>query len=425
VAAIPEANRVPFSLSETVRRMRTYGDVALAITLWVLVPFQAAAWAIYGESGSGDLKWEALSLPLLALAVPITLRYGDALRPKAESLASLGLAVNMAVFVVGAFAWERDGLVTGVVSGSLFALGAIGITLIYGILKFGHFAHGDSMMLSAYLAFMFLTGDVAGEAQNKDVQVLPFSTADLPGAAGDIWRFSFGYSLLLAMGLAALIMAGLLIALDRTVYGPLRRRGSGIVTYSIASLGLALVIRSLMLIFWGSDPRFYSPGIRRSTELPFEIHILYDQIFILGMAFAMMAALYLLLYRTKLGKSMRAMSDNADLSRICGINTEHTVMWTWAVSGAFVAIAGVMLGLQTQLRPELGFIILLPLFASAILGGVGSPQGALIGGLLIGIVQETSVTTGIVDPGYKFSVAAIVLIVILLVRPRGLFGRSQ
>ena len=407
---------------EAFRRFRNFGDVATALALWSLAPYHAAAWLIAGEAGSDNLYLETLALPLLAVLFPVTLRYGNAIRPHVDRIAASGLAFNLIVFVIGAFIWERDGLVTGTVIGSLFALGAIGITLVYGILKFGHFAHGDAMMLSAYLAFMFFTGNIAGEAQRSDVQLLPLSTGDLPGATTRIWEFSFGYSLLVAMGLAAMLMAGLLIALDRAVYGPLRRRRSGIVTFSIASLGLALMIRSLMLILWGSDPRFYSPGIRKATDLPFDIRILYDQLFILAMAFLLMAAIYLLLYRTKLGKTMRAMSDNAELARVSGINTDHTVMWTWAVAGALVAIAGVMLGLQTQLRPELGFIIILPLFASAILGGVGSPHGALAGGLIIGIVQETSVTSGILDSGYKFSVAAIVLVIILLVRPTGLFG---
>jgi branched-chain amino acid transport system permease protein/neutral amino acid transport system permease protein len=132
--------------------------------------------------------------------------------------------------------------------------------------------------------------------------------------------------------------------------------------------------------------------------------------------------LYFFLYRTTMGKAMRATSDNADLARVSGIDTERIVTWMWIVAGLLVAVAGVMLGLQAQLKPELGFIILLPLFAAAVLGGVGSPQGALVGGLLIGVIQEVAVTSGIVEPGYKFSVALVVLILVLLIRPRGLFG---
>ncbi len=333
-----------------------------------------------------------------------------------------GLWLAIGLFLVWSFIAERDSLVVGIVTGSLFALGAIGITLIYGILKWGHFAHGDSMMLSGYLAFTFLTGSIAGASQSGDIEFLPLTTSDLPGATDKLWNFSFGYALLVAMALAAVVTGALLVALDRGIYGPLRRRGSGIVVYSIAALGVSLILRSLMLIFWGSDPRFYSGGIRKATDLPFDIRILYDQIFILAAAIILMAAIYVLLYWTKLGKAMRAMSDNADLARISGINTDRIVVWTWAISGVLVAVAGVMLGLQTQLRPELGFIILVPLFASAILGGVGRPHGALVGGLLIGVFQEVSVGAGVFDPGYKFTVAAILLVAILLIRPQGLFG---
>jgi branched-chain amino acid transport system permease protein len=362
----------------------------------------------------------------MATAEATALSVGDQLRDYWRAAVPVitgpGLWVAIALFLVWSFIAERDSLVTGIVTGSLFALGAIGITLIYGILKWGHFAHGDSMMLSGYLAFTFLTGGIAGAAQSGDVELLPITTSDLPGAEDKIWNFSFGYALLLAMVLAAGLTAVMLVALDRGIYGPLRRRGSGIVVYSIAALGVALILRSLMLIFWGSDPRFYSGGIRKTTDLPFDIRILYDQIFILAAAIALMIAIYVLLYRTKLGKAMRAMSDNADLARISGINTDRIVVWTWAISGVLVAVAGVMLGLQTQLRPELGFIILVPLFASAILGGVGSPHGALVGGLLIGAFQEVSVGAGLFDPGYKFTVAVFVLVAILLLRPHGLFG---
>jgi branched-chain amino acid transport system permease protein/neutral amino acid transport system permease protein len=361
-------------------------------------------------------------------AAPTT-GFGDRLRDYGRIalnwIAGPGLWVAIGLFLVWSFIEERDSLVVGIVTGSLFALGAIGITLIYGILKWGHFAHGDSMMLSGYLAFTFLTGSIAGASQSGDVELLPVTTSDLPGATEDIWNFSFGYGLLVAMVLAAVATGVMLIALDRGIYRPLRRRGSGIVVYSIAALGVALVLRSLMLIFWGSDPRFYSGGIRKAVDLPFDIRILYDQIFILAAAFAVMAAMYALLYWTKLGKAMRAMSDNADLARISGINTDRIVVWLWAIAGVLVAIAGVMLGLQTQLRPELGFIILVPLFASAILGGVGSPQGALVGGLLIGAFQEVSVGAGLFDPGYKFTVSIFVLVAILLLRPRGLFGVTQ
>ena len=121
---------------------------------------------------------------------------------------------------------------------------------------------------------------------------------------------------------------------------------------------------------------------------------------------------------------MRAMSDNADLAQVSGINTDQIVTWTWVIGGGLVAVAGVLLALQAQLKPELGFALLLPLFAATILGGIGSPQGAFVGGMIIGITQEVTVAQDLIDisPGYKFSVAFIILILILLLRPRGLFG---
>jgi branched-chain amino acid transport system permease protein/neutral amino acid transport system permease protein len=371
-------------------------------------------------------------LAVEATAARSETRLRDHWRAVSGVLAGPGLWAVIALFLVYSFTNERDALATGVITGAVFALGAIGITLIYGVLKFGHFAHGDSMMLSAYLAFFFLTGVIAGESQSDNVSGLPANLGDLPGATDKIWEFSFGYGLLLAMLVAAVFTALLLILLDRGVYGPLRRRHSGIVTFSIASLGLSLIIRSVMLIFWGGDPRFYSSGLRNATDLPLDIRILYDQIFIIIVAVVLMAAIYVLLYRTKLGKAMRAMADNADLARVSGIDTDRVVVWTWAVSGALVAVAGVMLGLQAQLKPELGFIIMIPLFAAAILGGIGSPHGALVGGLLIGIFQEVAVTLdlefirdGFPPPGYKFSIAAIVLVAILFIRPQGLFGAKQ
>jgi branched-chain amino acid transport system permease protein len=324
------------------------------------------------------------------------------------------------LFGLWALIAETDAFAIGVVTGSVLALGAIGLTLIYGVLKFAHFAHGDSMMLAAYLAFFVLTGVVVGE--RTDTKVLPWTVSDLPGATKPILDFSFGYGLLIAMAIAAVIMAAVFIALDRLVYRPLRQRGSGIVIFAIASLGVAIAMRSLILIFWASFARFYVPGIRPTTDLPFGVRIVTDQIFIFGAAIVMAALVYLLLFRSKLGKAMRATADNPELALASGINTDRVITWTWIIGGILVGIAGVMLALQAQLKPELGFILLLPLFAASILGGIGSPQGAFVGAMIVGITEEVAVTLGFLSPGYKFSVAFVILVFILLLRPQGLFG---
>lgn len=346
-----------------------------------------------------------------------------------ETAAGAGLWTLIVAFLIYAVIEQRDALTVGVVAGSIFALGAVGLTLIYGVLKFGHFAHGDMMMCSAYVAFFFLFGHIVGARPSDSVTILPVTVNDLPGADSDIWKLSFGYGLFIAMALAAVVMAALFIGLDRLVYRPLRRRKSGIVIFSIAALGLAIATRATVLMVYGPNPRVYSPGIRQRVSLPFDIHLLADQVFILGVAITVTIIVYLLLFQTRLGKAMRAMADNPDLARVSGIDTERIVVLTWIVAGALVAVAGVLLGLQAQLDPQIGFVLLLPLFASAILGGVGSPQGAFFGGMIIGMVQEVAVSVhlnfirdGFPGPGYKFSVAFIILILILLLRPRGLFG---
>jgi branched-chain amino acid transport system permease protein/neutral amino acid transport system permease protein len=354
----------------------------------------------------------------------------DRLRARGDQLALAGLWLAIAVFGTWAILTRTDAFAVGVVTGSVLALGAIGLTLIYGILKFAHFAHGDSMMLAGYIAFFALTGTVVGE--RTDTQPLPWSLSDLPGATSRIpWPgegdFSFGYGLLLAALAAAAAMVLIFVGLDRLVYRPLRRRRSGIVTFAIASLGIAIAMRSLMLIFWAPRPRFYAPGIRPTTDLPFDVRIVTDQIFIFIAAVVLAGLVYLLLFRTKLGKAMRAMSDNSDLAQVSGINTDQIVTWTWLIGGGLVAVAGVLLALQAQLKPELGFVLLLPLFAATILGGIGSPQGAFVGAMIVGITQEVFANFGPdigISSGYKFSVAFVILILVLLLRPRGLFGEK-
>lgn len=351
-------------------------------------------------------------------------RLRDRLRDYEQVAGQLITGPALFLFFIGLGIWaliaETDAFAIGVVTGSVLALGAIGLTLIYGVLKFAHFAHGDSMMLAAYLAFFVLTGTIVGE--RTDTNILPRSINDLPGATEPILDFSFGYGLFIAMGIAGLVMAVVFVVLDRLVYRRLRLRRSGIVMFAIASLAIAIAMRSLILIFWASSPRFYVPGIRPTTDLPFGVRIVTDQIFIFFAAIVLAALVYVLLFRTKLGKAMRAMADNPDLALVSGINVDQVVVWTWVIGGALVGIAGVMLALQAQLKPELGFVLLLPLFAATILGGIGHPQGAFVGAMIVGISQEVAVTLGFLSPGYKFSIAFVILILILILRPRGLFG---
>ncbi|MGQ9571596.1 MAG: branched-chain amino acid ABC transporter permease [Dehalococcoidia bacterium] len=344
-------------------------------------------------------------------------RIRDRHRAVFDIVGGAGLWVLFAGLFIAALVLYRQLFVVGIIFGSIIALGAIGLTLIYGIMKFAHFAHGDMMMLSAYVAFFVLSGRIMGERAEVD---LDWGLDRLPGATDRLGSLSFGYGLLLAMVVALVFTVALFIVLDRVIYRRLRHRGSGIVIFAMVSLGIAIAVRSLILMLWGPDPKFYVRGIFAAHEFPFGIRLKADQIFIFATVVIVVTLVYLLLFRTRVGKAMRATSDNADLARVSGIDTDQVIMWTWAIGAALVAVAGVLLAIQAQLKPELGFTILLPLFAATILGGIGSPQGALVGAMIVGVTQEVSVE--FVAPGYKFAVAFVLLILILLVRPQGLFG---
>lgn len=300
-------------------------------------------------------------------------------------------------------------MVDGLVLGSVIALGAVGITLVYGVLRFAHFAHGDMMSLGAYLV-LFLGVGVLGRWEPLGRNLGPLS---------------FGWGFLLGLVGAALLTAGVSLALDRLFYRPLRQRRAGLVILAIASLGIAILLRSVIYIAWGPQPRFYTPGIQEFWRGPLGIRVRPDHLFILGVALALVAGLYLFLEKTRVGKALRAMADNPDLARVCGINTDLMVLWTWGLVASLAAVAGALLGVQSHLTPEMGAFNLIPLFAATILGGIGSPYGALVGAFIIGLVQQlfAGLVPPFISPAYKSGAAFLILFLLLLVRPKGLFRR--
>jgi branched-chain amino acid transport system permease protein/neutral amino acid transport system permease protein len=298
--------------------------------------------------------------------------------------------------------------VYGLVHGSIIALGAIGLTLVFGIIRFANFAHGDLMSAGAFLALFLVTG--------------LFSWLGIPD--NNFGPLSFGWRMLLAFPISMLCVGFVAILLDRILYQRLRRKGSGPVMLAISSLGAAFIIRMLLLIFWGADSLFYKPGLmRHALELPLGIKIRPDQIFIVIVVLLLITLLHLFLQKTKLGKAMRSMADNIELARISGIDTEMIIMLTWGIGGALAAAAGMLYGIDVQLNPYMGWNFLIPLFAATILGTIGNVYGALVGGLVIGVVQQVS--TAFLLPTYKPAVAFIIMILILLIRPKGIFGGSS
>ncbi|MBB4265040.1 branched-chain amino acid ABC transporter permease [Roseospira visakhapatnamensis] len=272
----------------------------------------------------------------------------------------------------------------GVVLGSILTLGAIGVSLIYGILRFAHFAHGDLMALGAYFALSLVVG-------------LGFPVwASAPFA-------------IVAAALAA-------IAIDQIVYRRLRRVEPVILL--ISSFGIAIALRSIIQLVWGPHNQVYVKGIQMPWRVG-DLIVKPDHVWIVLGAVVLVIALHLFLTRTKTGKAMRAMSDNMDLALVSGIPAERVIMATWAVGGGLAAVAGIFLAMDTRLHPVMGWSVLLPVFAAAILGGIGRPYGAIAGGMVIGMAMELS--TMIIDPTYKPAVAFGLMVLMLIVRPQGLF----
>lgn len=293
--------------------------------------------------------------------------------------------------------------VWGVMLGGIIALGSIGLTLVYGVLKFPNFAHGAMVTLGAYVA----------------LALMPLFPTGAP-----LRPFSFSVDLLIALVLAMPIVGLVGVGLDRVLYRRLRAHKSPLVLFAMASLAAAFFLRSIIYIVWGADFHFYYQGrANPAMHLPLGIRVQADQLFILGLAFVLVALVYLLLERTKMGKAMRATANNPDLAQIRGINTERVIAWTWMLGGGLAAAGGVMYGLASQLRPEMGFWLLLPMFAAVILGTVGNPRGALIGALIIGVVQQVS--TAFINPAYGPGVAFGVMVLTLLFLPQGLFGQRS
>jgi neutral amino acid transport system permease protein len=186
----------------------------------------------------------------------------------------------------------------------------------------------------------------------------------------------------------------------------------------IISIGLALFLRNGIIFIWGGNNQNYQFPIVTAQEI-WGLKLEYNRILVIILAFVAMIALHLLLQKTKVGKAMRAVADNIDLARVSGINVEWVVIWTWIITAVLTAMGGSMYGLITTIKPNMGWFLILPMFASVILGGIGNPYGAIAGGLIIGIAQELSVPW--FGPDYKVGVALLIMIVILLVRPQGLF----
>jgi neutral amino acid transport system permease protein len=278
-------------------------------------------------------------------------------------------------------------IANGVVYGCIIALAAIGLSLAYRIMNFANFAHGDFLTLGAYLTLFFAV------------------TMNLGFPAACI--------------LAIPVTAAFAVALDMGIWKPMRSSGASRTAIMILSIGVSIAIRNALIIFFRPDSLRFPLPVMESMNVG-GILLTSFQISVVLIAFASMLVVHTLLSRTVLGKSMRALADNPDLARITGINVDRVIRYTWLVSMGLAALAGIMFGLITHLNPNMGWSIILPMFAAAILGGIGNAYGAMAGGIIIGLAQEIS--TAFLPAEYKIGVSFAIMIAVLFFRPKGLLG---
>ena len=296
-------------------------------------------------------------------------------------------------------------IIDGLVAGSVIGLGAIGVTLTYSILRFANFAHGEFISWGAYAALVLngLVGMLAGTS------------------ARPLAPLSFGWSLVVALPLALAFTGALALGLDRILFRRIRQRGEVIVAI-MASFGASLALRSLLEAIFTSRPAYFSRALQIARPLGGGLRATPNQIAAVAATAVLVVAVHLLLTRTRIGRAMRAVSESPALAEVSGIDVSRVIRVTWLLGGALAGAAGVVVGLLVQIRPFMGFDLLLPLFAAAILGGIGSVPGAVLGGLIVGLSEAAAVA--LVGAQWRGAVAFVVIIAVLLVRPSGLFGKA-
>lgn len=286
--------------------------------------------------------------------------------------------------------------VNGLMTGAILAIGAVGVTLVLGVLRLLHVAHGDMIAFGAYSGLLVAT--------------------------------TLGDNMFVGIVGAVIATAVLAVALDYTLWRPMRRRQAGLVSLLLTSIGLALVLRHA--IFWivGADPRQY-PFDRFKVFVVGPVRLSQSQVIALVLGSVSILLVGWLFARTNVGKRMRALADDTSLAAVTGIDVNRTILLIWVLSGALAGLAGVLQGLvRNSFNPNLGFQLLLPVFAAVILGGIGSAYGALAGGLILGLAMEVSTWDGLlggIPATYKQVVAFGVLVAMLIARPEGLFGEAR
>jgi neutral amino acid transport system permease protein len=326
-------------------------------------------------------------------AAPLALRerFQERLRQSPQLGASLVLAAIFIALVVaeGLHDVAQTGL-NGLALGAFYALGAVGLTLVYGILKLVNFAHGDFLTFGAFMAFLV--------------------------------NVTWGAPLVVAVFWAMAMTAVLGVLFERVMWGPMRAQRAGLLQLLLMSIGLAFVIRAIVQWFWGTEIRVLDVNTTDTVEV-LGLRIGQTELIVVVVGVLVLIGVGLVLRFSLLGKRMRALADDLDLAEVAGIDTRRVILYTWIFAGSLAGLAGVLAASVTNLKPEMGFELLLPIFAAVVLGGIGDAFGALAAGLVLGVVIEWS--TLLVDARWKIAIGFVALVVVLVIRPQGIFGKAK
>jgi branched-chain amino acid transport system permease protein len=287
-------------------------------------------------------------------------------------------------------------LVNGISLGSIYALIALGYTMVYGVLRLINFAHGDVYMIGAYTGY-YLSRKLKG---------------DEPSLLG---------ALVVMLG-AMLVCAILGVIIERFAYRPVRRAAR--LTLLITAIGVSLLIENGAQLVFGPDPKFFPSLAPRADFIVGGVRLTSEQLTVIALSFLLMVLLRFFILKTRTGKAMRAVSFNLDAAKLMGISTDRIIAITFALGSALAAAAGVLIGMQIpKIDPLMGINYGLKAFVAAVLGGIGNVPGAVLGGLLIGTSEVMVV--GYLSSTYRDAIAFGILILVLLLRPQGILGRAQ
>lgn len=277
-------------------------------------------------------------------------------------------------------------IINGLIAGSIYALAASGFSLVYYVIKFLHFAQGATIAIAAYALFLFAS--------------------------------QFGLNNVLSIIISIIIAIAATLIMNFVIYKPLRKRKASGVVMLIASLAILTFSTSLIRAMFGASTRtikFYNKTFDFGI-----VTITLIQLAIIISAIFLFLLLWLIMKKTKLGKSMRALSDNKDVAQVVGINPERIYNYTFIIAGIFAGISGILIGLEQNLYPRMSVLIIVKGFISSVVGGINSVPGAVVGGLFIGLVENLGVW--FLPTGYKDVISFSILLIFLLIRPQGILG---